>query len=83
MVQSHKANQLYLTEHMLNMFDGDIVIFSAARSGNENDSSHPQRWRAYFASDITVYSVGCGHYEMLTTGSLSMYGEQLKLPLEA
>jgi thioesterase domain-containing protein/acyl carrier protein len=83
MVQSAHANQFYLLEHVPDVFDGDMVIFSAARSGNENDSSHPQGWRPYLAGDITVYSVDCGHGEMMTTGSLSMYGEQLKLSLEA
>ena len=37
----------------------------------------------YVAGDITAHSVDCTHHEMLTTGSLSMYGEQLKLALEA
>ncbi len=83
MVQSVTANQLYLLEHVPDVFDGDMVIFSAARSGNGNDSSHLQSWRHYVAGDITAYSVDCTHYEMLTTGSLSMYGEQLKLSLEA
>ena len=83
MVQSVTANQLYLQEHVPDVFDGDMVIFSAARSGNENDSSHLQSWRPYVAGDITTHSVDCTHHEMLTTASLSMYGEQLKLSLEA
>ena len=82
MVQSVNANQLYLVEHVPDVFDGDMVIFSA-RSGNENDSSHLQNWRPYVAGDITVHSVHCAHDEMMTTESLSMYGEQLKLSLEA
>jgi hypothetical protein len=45
--------------------------------------SHLQSWRPYVAGDITTYSVDCTHHEMLTTASLSMYGEQLKLSLEA
>ena len=83
MVQSINANKSYLWEHVPDVFDGDMVIFSAARSGNENDSSHLQSWRPYVAGDITVYSIDCGHYEMMTTGSLSLYGQQLKLSLEA
>jgi non-ribosomal peptide synthetase component F/thioesterase domain-containing protein len=101
MVKSVNANQLYLLEHVPDVFDGDMVIFSAARSANENNRgprlglrwrgprtrmatrSHLQSWRPYVAGDITAYSVDCTHYEMLTTGSLSMYGEQLKLSLEA
>ena len=100
MVKSVNANQLYLREHVPDVFDGDMVMFSAARNGNENDSgprlrsrwrrlrtrmatrSHLESWRPYVAGDITAYSVDCTHYEMLTTGSLSVYGEQLKLSLE-
>jgi thioesterase domain-containing protein/acyl carrier protein len=83
MVQSVTGNQLYLQEHVPDVFDGDMVVFSAARSRNENDSSNPQSWRPYVAGDITTYSVDCTHFEMLSTESLSMYGQQLKLSLEA
>jgi len=83
MVQSVTANQLYLQGHTPDVFDGDMVIFSAARSGNENDSSHLQSWRPFVAGDIATHSVDCTHHEMLTTASLSMYVEQLKLSLEA
>ena len=40
MVRSVNANQSHLREHVPGVFDGDIVIFSAARgqSGDENDS---------------------------------------------
>jgi thioesterase domain-containing protein len=38
MVQSVAANQLYLQGHVPGVFDGDMVIFSASRSGNANDS---------------------------------------------
>ena len=38
MVQSVNANQSYLLEHEPDVFDGDMVVFSAARSGNENGS---------------------------------------------
>ena len=100
MVKSVFANRLYLREHMPDVFDGDMVIFSAAQSGNENNGGprlrsrwrglrtrmatrpHVQSWRPYVAGDIAEYSVDCTHYEMLTAGSLSVYGEQLKLLLE-
>jgi hypothetical protein len=83
MVKNAHVNQFYLLEHVPDVFDGDMVIFSAVRSENENDSSHLQSWRPNVAGDITVYSVDCGHSEMMNTGSLSIYGEQLKLSLEA
>ncbi len=94
MVHSVNANQVYLLEHTPDVFDGDMVIFSAARSDLRTWSpwrrlltrmaaqSHRQRWRRYVAGDITGYSVDCTHYEMLTIRSLSAYGKQLKLLLE-
>jgi amino acid adenylation domain-containing protein len=47
MVKSVNANQLHLLEHVPGVFDGDMVIFFAARSGNENNSGHRLglRWR--------------------------------------
>jgi len=83
MVQSVTANQLHLGEHVPDVFDGDLVIFSAARDGHEEDSSRSHSWRPYVAGDVTTYSVDCSHHEMLTTGSLSIYGAQLKRSLEA
>ncbi len=82
MVRTGHANQLYLAKHEPDVFDGDMIIF-AARSRNENDPSHLQNWRPYVAGDITVHPVDCGHYDMMTAASLGMYGEQLKLSLEA
>ena len=79
MVQSSHANQFYLREHVPDVFDGDVVIFST----NEDSLPDPQSWRPYVAGDIAVYSVDCGHNDMMTPGSLGMYGEQLKLSLEA
>ncbi len=80
MVQSAHANQFYLSEHVPDVFDGDVVIFSAAQS--ENGSSHVHKWRPYVAGDITAYSVDCTHNDMMSSGCLSTYGEQLKVTLE-
>jgi amino acid adenylation domain-containing protein len=100
MVKSVNASQWYLLKHVPGVFDGDMVIFSAAPSENGNDNglglgsrwrglrpqmatrSHLQSWRPYGAGDITEYSVGCAHYEMLTIRALSVYGKRLKLLLE-
>jgi amino acid adenylation domain-containing protein len=81
MVQNVNANQLYLLEHVPDVFDGDMVVFSAARSGNEKESQL-QSWRPYVTGDITEYSVDCTHYEMLSIKSLRAYGKRLKLLLE-
>ncbi len=77
-VQRVNANQLYLLEHVPDVFDGDMVIFSAARSQSDRDSSLLQSWRPYVAGDITEHRVDCTHHAMLSTESLSEYGERLK-----
>jgi thioesterase domain-containing protein/acyl carrier protein len=79
--QNMAASVLHHAEHVPGVFDGDMVIFSAARGGG--DSSLLQSWRSYVAGDITVYSVDCTHQEMMTAESLGLYGQQLKLSLEA
>ncbi|MGY4647321.1 thioesterase domain-containing protein [Mycobacterium sp. URHB0021] len=83
MVQSVTANQLHLGEHVPAVFDGDLVIFSAARDGHGEDSSCSHSWRPYVAGDVVTYSVDCSHHDMLTSDSLSIYGAQLKRSLEA
>jgi thioesterase domain-containing protein len=93
MVHSVNINQHYLLKHSPNVFDGDVVIFSAARGLRTWSPwrrmltrmvarSSPQRWRRYVAGNITAYSIECTHYEMLTIKSLNMYGDQLKILLE-
>jgi thioesterase domain-containing protein len=80
-VQNMEASVLYLLEHVPGVFDGDMVIFSAAQ--RESDSSRLQSWRPYVAGDITEYSIDCTHEDMMTAESLSLYGQQLKFSLEA
>ncbi len=94
MVKSLNANTLYLLEHVPDVFDGDMVMFSTTRHHVGPGSrwrgpltrmatrSRRQSWRPYVAGDIREYSVDCVHYEMLTVRSLDMYGEQLKHVLE-
>ena len=58
-VQNHNANRKYLREHAPDVFDGDMIIFAAARRENEIRSTDPQNWRPYVAGDITVHAVDC------------------------
>jgi amino acid adenylation domain-containing protein len=80
-VKNLEANELLHSEHVPGVFDGDMVIFSAAQ--RESDSSLLQSWRPYVAGDMTEYSIDCTHQGMMTAESLSLYGQQLKLSLEA
>ncbi|WP_275580485.1 non-ribosomal peptide synthetase [Mycobacterium riyadhense] len=77
MVENLKTVESYLSEHTPGVFAGNVIIFSAARSAVDRTSSLLQCWRPYVAGDIAEYSVDCTHDDMLTTESLSMYGEQL------
>ena len=81
-VRNHVANQVHRRNHVPDVFDGDVIIFSAARGADDqNNLCHPEDWRPYVAGDITVYPVDCGHDEMMTAESLDMYSQQLKLSL--
>ena len=80
MFQNIKANLLCQAEHVPGMFDGDLIIFSAARG--ERESSLLQSWRPYVSGDAIEHSVDCTHEEMLTPESLGRYGEQLKTSLQ-
>jgi amino acid adenylation domain-containing protein len=77
-VQNLNSNTTLHRAHEPGVFDGDIVIFFAKRDEGDRSSSLLQSWRPYVAGEITMYSIDCTHQEMLTTGSLSMYGKQLK-----
>ena len=82
MVQSVTKNQLYLFEHVPDVFDGDMVVFSAARILDGQGSSDEGIWWPYVTGEVSAYSVDCTHYEMLTAEPLSTYGAQLKRVLE-
>ncbi|OBF89132.1 hypothetical protein A5790_20960 [Mycobacterium sp. 852002-51152_SCH6134967] len=79
-VYNHNTNLSYLREHVPDVFDGDMVVFSATRGEIVNN---PQDWRPYVSGDLTVHSVDCGHDEMTSDEAIRMYVEQLKLSLEA
>jgi thioesterase domain-containing protein/acyl carrier protein len=82
-VQNINSNEALFRAHEPGVFDGDITIFSAVRDESNRSSPLPQRWRPYVTGDITEYSVDCKHQDLLTTESVNMYGEQLKVLLEA
>jgi thioesterase domain-containing protein len=64
--------------HEPGVFDGDIVIFSAARHAIDRISFLTDNWRPYITGEVTAHSTDCTHQEMLTAESVSMYGKQLK-----
>ncbi|MBX8687677.1 amino acid adenylation domain-containing protein, partial [Mycobacterium sp. 20091114027_K0903767] len=92
MAESLTTNWLRLLEHKPDVFDGDVVIFSAGRRRNiptlrlrrpgpltRLAFRYQQRsWRPYVSGNVTEHPVGCSHYEMLATASLGQYGHYFK-----
>ncbi|MEV0674864.1 amino acid adenylation domain-containing protein, partial [Mycobacterium sp. NPDC050441] len=90
MAQSLTTNWLLLLEHEPEVFDGDVVIFSAGAARRRNIPTlrlrrpgaltrlafrYQQRsWRPYVSGNVTEHPVGCTHYEMLATAALGEYG---------
>jgi hypothetical protein len=82
LIQNLKSNMELQRAHEPRIYDGDMVIFAAARGEGVRSSSLMQSWRPYVAGDITEYLVDCTHENMLTVESLNLYGQQLKILLE-
>jgi thioesterase domain-containing protein/acyl carrier protein len=82
-VQNIDTNMALYRAHEPGVFDGDIIVFSAVLHEKDGGLSGLQSWRRYIAGDITEYSIDCTHEDMLTVESVSLYGRQLKLSLEA
>jgi hypothetical protein len=69
--------------HEPGVFDGDVIIFSALPDKRISSSPPLESWRPYVVGHITEHSIDCRHEDMLTSESLSLYGEQLKFSLKA
>nr|WP_208622330.1 non-ribosomal peptide synthetase [Mycobacterium gastri] len=80
-VQNIASGMALYQTHEPDVFDGDMIIFSAVRDESDRSLSLLQSWRPYVTGDITVHSVNSTHQEMLTTQSLCMYGRQLERTL--
>nr|WP_260861213.1 thioesterase domain-containing protein [Mycobacterium simulans] len=80
-VKNTKANIRYRSEHTIDVFDGDLTIFSATRSAPSG--AIRQSWRPYVTGDVTDYPVDCTHHEMLTVQAVELFGKQLRAVLES
>ncbi|MBV8786820.1 MAG: amino acid adenylation domain-containing protein, partial [Mycobacterium sp.] len=83
LLQNHNHNRALHRGHVPGVYDGDVVLFTAARDQAGPDSSSAQSWRPYIAGDITAHAVDCTHGDMVTAEALSLYGRQLKRVLDA
>jgi amino acid adenylation domain-containing protein len=92
MAQALNTNWLLLIEHELDVFDGDVVTFSASRRRSiprirlrrpgglsRMALRYQQRsWRPYVSGHVTEHPVDCTHYEMLATSALNQYAELIE-----
>jgi thioesterase domain-containing protein/acyl carrier protein len=79
MAKNANTNLLLRAQHVPDIFDGDMTIFSARPT--DGRSALQQSWRPYVAGQITEHPVDCEHEEMLSSRSLKLFGEQLAAAL--
>nr|WP_224770130.1 non-ribosomal peptide synthetase [Mycobacterium simulans] len=75
LLENINRNALLGAQHMPDIFDGDMIIFSATRDGD--GSPLLQRWWPYVAGNIVEHPVDCTHNEMLAPQSLDLFGRML------
>ncbi len=64
--------------HRPGVFTGDITVFSAAQDGGDRSAFLSRSWRPHVSGEILMYSVECGHDDMLTSESVGLYGQRLR-----
>jgi nonribosomal peptide synthetase DhbF len=60
--------------HAPQVFDGDVVLFTAAKDRHRAD----ELWAPHVRGKAIEYLVDCTHSEMLHTDALRQYGDQLR-----
>jgi thioesterase domain-containing protein/acyl carrier protein len=81
-VQNLNSNAALYRAHEPGVFDGDITIFTAVRDDCDRSAPLRQRWRPYITGDISIFPIDSTHEDMMSTESLNLYGQQLKVLLE-
>ncbi|BBC63199.1 hypothetical protein MMRN_00950 [Mycobacterium marinum] len=79
MLDNMNANQSMRLKHVPDVFDGDMIVFSAKR--DSGGRSLADSWRHYVAGDITEYPIDCTHEAMLNIESLQLFAERIAIYL--
>jgi thioesterase domain-containing protein len=82
-VKNNDTNMPLARGHEPSVFTGDVHIFAATGDDDDQGSTVVQSWRPYINGDIMEHLVDCKHAAMMTTESLSLYGQRLRGLLEA
>jgi amino acid adenylation domain-containing protein/non-ribosomal peptide synthase protein (TIGR01720 family) len=81
LVRNLNDNVASYQTHQPGLFYGDMTIFCAQRDQGDRSSYLWQSWRPYVFGDIIIHPTDSTHNEMLTTESLSGYGNRIKRSL--
>lgn len=74
MVNNMNSSIRLLSQHVPDVFDGDMIIFSEKRG---DGAGLQTMWRPYVAGNITEHPVDSTHFEMLNPKPLTLFGQQL------
>ncbi|MCV7077106.1 amino acid adenylation domain-containing protein, partial [Mycobacterium szulgai] len=74
MVNNMNSSIRLLSQHVPDVFDGDMIIFSEKRG---DGAGLQTMWRPYVAGNITEHLVDSTHFEMLNPKPLTLFGQQL------
>jgi len=74
MVDNMNSSIRLLSQHVPDIFHGDMTIFSEKRG---DGSALQPMWRPYVAGNITEHPVDSTHFEMLNPKPLTLFAQQL------
>ena len=63
-----------MAEFVPDVFDGDVLFFSATKGASDGIVRSPQEWRPYVTGDIVIHDVDVFHNEMTNADAASVIG---------
>jgi amino acid adenylation domain-containing protein len=79
LIRNHNTNASLLWKHEPEVFDGNMILFSAAKTHRR--ASLTRSWRPYVTGGIDEFPIMCTHHEMLNPASVKLFAEQLAAAL--
>ncbi|WP_449619236.1 amino acid adenylation domain-containing protein, partial [Rhodococcus cercidiphylli] len=63
-----------MAEFIPDVFDGDVLFFSATKGASDGIVRSPQEWRPYVTGDIVIHDVDVFHNEMTNADAATVIG---------
>jgi thioesterase domain-containing protein/acyl carrier protein len=63
-----------MAEFIPDVFDGNVLFFSATKGASDGIVRSPQEWRPYVSGDIVIHGVDVFHNEMTNPDAVSVIG---------